>query len=249
MLAEREVEVLIVFEDRVTDPELVESYHELMTPEESARQQRFRFPKHRHQQLLTRALCRTALSLYTGVEPKDWRFEAGEFGKPDITEPKGFDWLRFNLSNTDGLIACAVTRGRELGVDVENMQRKGETVAIADRYFSELEAAALNALPESQQRERFFRYWTLKESYIKARGMGLKIPLGQFSFHVDEEPIRISFDPRLADDPARWQFRQRKLSERHMLAVGVDRGAESDLDVRVRRFVPLQPLDDEGKRL
>ena len=90
---------------------------------------------------------RTTLSLYAEVDPADWRFEAGEYGKPDVCEPKGLGWLRFNLSNTDGLIACAVTRDHELGVDVENMKRRGETVSLATRYFSPTEVASLKALP------------------------------------------------------------------------------------------------------
>lgn len=239
-----EVHVWTVFDDRVTDPELIASYHELLTPEESARQQRFFSPKHRHQQLLTRALCRSVLSLYTGVDPADWRFEAGEFGKPDVVAPAGYAWLRFNLSNTDGLVACAVTRDCELGVDVENMQRRGETVAIADRYFSASEAEALKALPESEQRERFFRYWTLKEAYIKARGMGLKLPLGQFSFQLEEGAIRISFGPEIEDEPSAWQFHQEQVSERHMLGLGVRRGGASDLEVRIRPLIPLLPPEE-----
>jgi 4'-phosphopantetheinyl transferase len=76
--------------------------------------------------------------------------------------------------------------------------------------------------------------------------MGLKLPLAQFSFHVEEKPIRISFGPKLEDDPARWQFSQRKLSERHMLAMGVDRGSEPDLEVRIRSFVPGLPLEESA---
>src|SRR6185436_18685723 len=101
--------------------------------------------------------------------------------------------LHFNLTNTRGLVACAVSVAHaEVGVDAEALDRSGETVAIADRYFSTEEVRALRALPESAQRQRFFAYWTLKESYIKARGLGLRLPLDQFSFRLGES-IGIAF--------------------------------------------------------
>src|SRR4029078_6585429 len=114
----------------------------------------------------------------------------------------------------------------DVGVDVEDRTRKGETVQIADRFFSPVEVAALRALPEERQRERFFDYWTLKEAYIKARGMGLAIPLDQFSFLLEPDmPIRIAFDPRLADDPLAWQFEQFALGGSHQTSAAVRRGA------------------------
>ncbi len=245
-LGEGEVHVWTLREDQIDDPELIASYHELLTPDESARYARFRLPKGRHQFLLTRALARTVLSLYADVDPAVWRFDTGEWGKPEVSSPAGYGWLHFNLAHTDGLIACAVARSCAVGVDVENMQRSGETVAIAERYFSESETEALRALTEAEQRERFFRYWTLKEAYIKARGMGLQIPLGQFSLRLEDDPIRISFDPRLQDQAEDWQFDQLRLSERHMLALAVHRGRGRDREIRVRPFVPLLPLEVAG---
>ena len=148
--------------------------------------------------------------------------------------------LRFNLSNTYGLIACAVTLDRELGVDVEDTERPGETVSIADGFFSRQEIAALRALPPDRQRSRFFDYWTLKEAYIKARGMGLAIPLDQFSFSLDDGPrIGVAFDPALGDDASTWQFEQFALSPRHRTSAAVRRGPGPDLRFVVRRTVPL----------
>src|SRR6185503_2215825 len=148
--------------------------------------------------------------------------------------------LRFNLSNTEGLIACLVADDREIGVDVEDLERRGETVAIADRFFSPLEVAALRAVPEERQRARFFDYWTLKEAYIKARGMGLAIPLDHFSFVIEPgAPIGIAFDPRLPDDPSTWQFAQLRPTARHVISVAVRRAGEPDLRLVVRRTIPL----------
>ena len=125
-----------------------------------------------------------------------------------------------------------------LGVDAENLDRASATSDIAAHYFSPLELRALRALPLAQQRERFFAYWTLKESYIKARGLGLALPLEQFSFLLDDPPqIRIAFDSRLSDEPSRWRFALLSGSEQHLVAVGVDTGGVP-LDLRAVRYVP-----------
>jgi len=129
---------------------------------------------------------------------------------------------------------------REVGVDVEDMTRPGQTVEIANQFFSPTEVAALRALAGGAQRHRFFEYWTLKEAYIKARGIGVSLPLEWFSFHLEPgRPVRISFDPSLDDDPLSWQFAQFRLTPRHIGALAIRRRAGSDLDVQVRRTVPL----------
>lgn len=226
--------------DEVTSPELMAAYLRLLAPDERARRDRYRFDRNKREYLLTRALVRTVLSRYADVSPAAWEFRANEYGRPEIAAPE-HAWIRFNLSNTEGLVAILVARDVEVGVDVEDVNRHGETVAIADRFFSPIEVAALRAQPEARQTARFFDYWTLKEAYIKARGMGLAIPLDQFSFLIDEgAPIRIAFDPRLADDPATWQFDQFALTNKHQTSAAVRRGAGAP-DVRfvVRKTIPL----------
>ena len=135
-----------------------------------------------------------------------------------------------------------VTKDRELGVDVEDIQRPGETVAIADRFFSPLETAELLRQPMHKQRDRFFDYWTLKEAYIKARGMGLAIPLDHFSYHLENpQAIRISFAPQLPDNPARWQFSLRTLAGRHRIATAVERRPdEAPVEIQMMKCVPFE---------
>ncbi|MFO0566294.1 MAG: 4'-phosphopantetheinyl transferase superfamily protein [Polyangiaceae bacterium] len=193
-----------------------------LTRDELARHRAFRFERHRDQFLLTRALVRAALSSYVGLLPERWRFTLGAHGKPRLATDTPFP-LDFNLSNTDGLVVCAVTAGTEVGVDVEDSERPGETSSVASRYFSEREVRDLFALPSEQRRARFFEYWTLKESYIKARGLGLALPLEQFSFVLDAAAIRVVFDPRLGDDENAWWFHSSTPSPRHTLAIAVRR--------------------------
>jgi 4'-phosphopantetheinyl transferase len=229
---------------------LLRTYRALLSPDEIARNQRFVFPKGRHEHLMTRALVRTILSAYRpAVDPRAWQFVANPYGRPEIARPTAQPVLRFNVSHTDGLIVCLLAADREIGVDVEDTTRANiGLVEIADRYFSPAEVAALGALPEAARPDRFFDYWTLKESYIKARGLGLRLPLDQFSFHLGThhqgtgEPIRISFGPGIDDDPATWQFSLGRLSARHRLAIAIRRQLdEADLAIRIRSIVPLRP--------
>jgi 4'-phosphopantetheinyl transferase len=239
-LTRSEVHLWYTFPDVLTDPQLLHSYWMLMTPDERERQQRFRFEKGRHEYLVTRALVRTVLSHYAAVTPHEWRFVSNAYGRPEIASPSYHLRLCFNLSHTDGLIVCIVALDREVGVDVENLDRPGETVEIADQFFSPTEATALRSLPLAAQRQRFFDYWTLKESYIKARGMGVSLPLEQFSFHLDAGcPIRISFDPRMNDHPHSWQFAQLQISPQHLVAIAIRRGVDPDLTLTVTSTVPL----------
>src|SRR5581483_6909574 len=164
------------------DPALVARYRSLLSADELARMERFRFEERRHEHLVTRALCRLTLSRYAAVEPAAWQFDANRHGRPEIAAPDPGIPLRFNLSNTSSLVACAVTLGTDVGIDVEETDRRGETVAIAERYFSAKEAPALLAWPGDKQREGFSALGRLKKASFRTRGAGLAIPLPPFSF-------------------------------------------------------------------
>lgn len=189
---------------------LLERFDRVMTEEERERQQRYRFEKDRLSALVTRAFVRDLLSRYADRQPEEWRFAKGERDKPEIIDPP--IPLCFNLSHTRGLIICAVTLHNDIGCDVEYIDRNNDILNIADRYFSPEETRELFSLPAAEQRSRFFDYWTLKESYIKAWGLGLAIPLEDFTFHiggsenaVENRNIRLSFAPKRIDYPDLWQ--------------------------------------------
>jgi 4'-phosphopantetheinyl transferase len=236
-----EVHVWYVMTDQVTDERLLPTYYGLLNPAERERNSRFVFPSGRREHLVTRALIRTTLSRYhPTVDPRAWQFTTNAFGRPELASPLCEPRLRFNLSHTDGMIVCLVAADREVGIDVENvMRRQVDGVDIADHYFSVTEVADLRRLPRSEQRDRFFDYWTLKEAYIKARGLGLQLPLDQFSFHLGHGlPISISFGPRIADDPASWQFDLQRLTPSHRLALALRRHDEPALAVRIWPVAP-----------
>ena len=207
----------------------------MLTDDERARTDRFRFARDRRISLVTRALVRVTLSRYCDVPPAQWRFRPGDHGRPEIAAP--VSPLRFNVSHTRGLVVCLVGWGRALGVDVESLDRPRRWLDLAERFLAPAEARAVRGLPAARRPLRFLEYWTLKEAYVKARGRGLTLPLAGFWFDLPartEDGIRIRFTPAVDDDPARWQFSLDRLGAGHVVATAVDRtGTER---VRIARY-------------
>jgi 4'-phosphopantetheinyl transferase len=223
-------------------PELALRYRALLTPQELAQHSRFYFEKDRHRYLVTRALSRQVLSCYMPVELQAWRFEAGHYGKPHLVDPAGLAReVDFNISHTDGLVVFGIYCGKALGVDTESMQRVAP-IEVAEHSFSAYESQRLRNLPPPEQAMRFWELWTLKESYIKARAMGLSLPLDQFSFDLDTPgSISISFADGFQDHPSRWQFWQLRPTEHHLLSVCAEAPGTNSSPIRlsIRETVPL----------
>lgn len=199
----------------------LEDYCEgLLTGEELEHYRRLK-ADHRLEYLVSHALLRTTLSRYLPGEPGDWQFRRNEFGKPElVADIAGAEQLRFNLSNTNGLVLCAVSGGADLGVDVEFHANSQGLLEVADHYFSELELAGLQGLSEAEQEQAFFRYWTLKEAYIKAKGEGLSIPLDSFSFVLGASDT-VHFIPPPGDAQTDWSFQLYYPGEEYTAAVAV----------------------------
>jgi 4'-phosphopantetheinyl transferase len=207
----------------------------LLDEAERARRERFHFDRHRRRFEVSHALVRRSLSRYAPAPPEAWRFREVGRGRPEVAGPEAGAGLRFNLSHTDGLAACGVVRELDLGVDVEAASRVRRHLEIAERFFSPRESAGLRALPAEQQPGRFLDLWTLKESYIKGRGLGLALPLDGFSFLLEEGAPRLLFERDLEDRPDDWQFSLSRPTAGHRLAVAVRRGRRPALRIRVAR--------------
>ena len=221
------------------DDELTAQQVELLASDERERLARLRFRRDQRMFVATRALVRTVLSQYADVDPKQWRFKADDYGKPHLVEAPLSIPIHFNLANTRGLIVCAVSAIHpRVGVDVERLNRRQDIVRLAERYFAEPEVRSLNESPTEQQLKRFFMYWTLKESYIKARGLGLSIPLDKFWFRLDDPSIRVEFDDDIDDDETGWRFALLELDPYYLIAVGADTRSAKPVGSRTAHLVP-----------
>jgi 4'-phosphopantetheinyl transferase len=162
------------------NPTRIPELKEVLSPDERARAERFRFDKDRNQFIESRAALRLLLSQYLNISPTGLIFAKGAYGKPALANGQSNSGLRFNLSRRDGLALVAVARNREIGVDVELIRAGLPIFEIASVSFSENELAQLQRLPEAQQAAGFYNCWTRKEAYVKARGEGFSFPLKQF---------------------------------------------------------------------
>lgn len=216
----------------------------LLNAAERERCARYAFMRNRIESTAARALARSALSRYAPIAPRDWTFGSGEHGKPEIVGPAGAPPLHFNVSHTEGLVACLVARGRAVGVDVEFLGRRSDIALLARRCLSAAEQRSLWALPQTAQPQRFLVHWTLKEAYLKARGIGIGLPLAQITLLADDDPeeptaapTHFDLGPDVGDTPARWQFGRFPLSAQHLGACAIERNG-GDALVRICEVVP-----------
>lgn len=144
-----------------------------LSPDERERAVRFSVSEPRRQFVFGRAVLRQLLGACLDVEPATLALGYQPRGKPFLDQPSSRGDFRFNLSHSGRLVAIALARGREVGVDVESIHRLEDWSLLAERIFSSRELCELRALPKTQQRDAFFNGWTRKEAYLKATGEGL----------------------------------------------------------------------------
>ena len=207
-LADGDVHVWLAALDQ--PPPLLEQLARTLSDDERTRAERFRFEQHRMRFVVRRGLLRTILGSYLNTDPGRLRFGYGPRGKPSLPAPPPDQPLHFNLSHSQGLALYAVTRGREIGVDIECVRPLADVEAMAQQFFSAQENAALRAVPPEQRLETFFRFWSCKEAYVKARGDGLALPLDQFDIILtSDEPPRVVDRTAGEAEPVRsWTLRE-----------------------------------------
>lgn len=194
----------------------------LLDDGERAARARFLVERKRHEHLVTRVLVRTVLGARLGVAPASLRFVENAHGRPLLPEPAP---LRFNITHTEGWVGVLVSDASEVGCDVEALARAPTLLRLAPTVFAPSELEALRALPEVQQPERAVRLWTLKESYIKARGKGLALPLDQFAFEVTADgAVRLEVAEALGADGARWRF-ETTVRDGYVISTAVEAGS------------------------
>jgi 4'-phosphopantetheinyl transferase len=186
----------------------IERLRATLAPDELARADRFSFLRGRSEYVIGRGAVRAILAGYLDTSPADILIRAMPQGKPCLASPSSD--LRFNLSHSGQLALVAVARGREVGVDVEEVDADSDLerrLALARRFFSPAEVAALESLPAASQTGAFYACWTRKEAYLKARGGGLS--LGLAAFDVSLRPGEPAALLATRDDPAqaaRWSL-------------------------------------------
>lgn len=176
----------------------------LLSPDERVRASALATERLRGRWIVARAGMREVLARETGVSPEALRFAYNEFGKPSLCG--GMKELWFNLSHSDDVAVLALCAA-PVGVDVERIGAPLEDVA--QDYFSNDEAAAVLALPESQRADGFYRFWTAKEAFLKALGTGFSRSSTSFTVaYPPDAPARLVDAPWLDGSIEDWRFEQ-----------------------------------------
>lgn len=201
-----------------------ERLYRFLDPDEQSRADRFRFPKDQRHFTIARGVLRLLLGRYLEKDPEELDFAYNRYGKPTLRQELNPAQLQFNLSHSGERVLYAFALRRELGIDIEWINRHiGEMDQIARRFFSPHENRALFALPEEQRQTGFFNCWTRKEAYIKARGKGLHLPLDEFDVTLTPgEPARLL---ATRDDPShasRWVMQTLTPGQDYAAALAVE---------------------------
>jgi len=155
-------------------------WEQILSADERSRAARFHFARDRQFFTATRAILRMILGSYLDSNPSELVLQYSEKEKPSLHPSSSADQLEFNVSHSGSVAMLAFSRGRAVGVDVEQLRDNFDHEAIARRFFSAEERGQLAALSPAERYHGFFRCWTRKEAYIKAHGAGLSLPLHQF---------------------------------------------------------------------
>ena len=181
-----------------------------LSPVERSRADRFSFLADRSRYVTAHAAIREILGQYLQFAPAEVPLSVLPNGKPVLAPEVNGALLEFNWSHSHDLALIAITSGRRVGVDVEHIRSgidENEMNTIAAHAFAPEEAAALHALPAHLHSRAFFRCWTGKEAYVKARGEGLRKPLKQFAVRVaPDQPAALLYDEADAHATSRWSL-------------------------------------------
>lgn len=205
---------------------------EILSEDERVKAARFHFERDRRRFIKAHSALRIILARYPGMPetrqrdaayprargeensalncgPAELEFELNGYGKPSLVSRPKPSGLRFNLSHSHGIALIALTRDREVGVDIEFMRPDFAGGEVAEHFFSPLEVAQLDSVSPALRTEAFFNCWTRKEAYIKARGEGLSLPLAEFDVTlIPDSPAAMVGNRLDPGEVSRWAFQE-----------------------------------------
>lgn len=191
-----------------------------LSEDELYRAYRFRFPRDRARFIAARGILREILGRYLHTPPERVRFGYNAYGKPELLDAEERERVRFNLSHAGRMALFAFAPEREVGIDVETLRGDLAVEDMAAEFFSRSEVQTLLTLPAGVRTRAFYNCWTRKEAYIKARGMGLSLPLGSFDVSLaPSEPAVLLATRGDERDASRWSLREIDVGAAHVAAL------------------------------
>lgn len=202
----------------------LDSFKTLLDDNEINSADRFHFKKDHDRYVISHGALRIILARYLNVEPQSIVYEKASHGKPFLKDHPEF---KYNLTHSGQMVLCAINLEKELGVDVEYLDKKVEYIELADRFFESNESAFIARQQGDALKHAFFKTWTQKEAFIKAIGLGLSFPLK--NFRVEAAPdlpgdlIAVNDDVLRVSD---WRLESFQVADDYFGAVAVDVSVE-----------------------
>ena len=212
----------------------------MLPADERERFHRYRHPLTAHQFLAGRLLIRGWLEAVSGTAAVEWQLVEGTRGRPAIAHPPSA-WS-FNLAHSGGLVACALSLLPDVGVDLEHLDRRPMDRDLYRRFCSPTEIADIERQPEDARITRFLTYWTLKEAYLKARGLGIAVQLADVEFSIDGPRPSLTLRGSLEDADPGWAFALFQPSPRFLLSVAAPQPIGTPRPGFDVRALPLESL-------
>jgi len=158
------------------------------------------------QRATRRFYLRLLLGAYLGLPGKDVHINRRIKGRPELDSTQSKGELDFSVARSSGCYLIGISSGATIGVDLEIATRRaGNPLALARRYFSKDETAALTRMNEAQLHRAFMHTWSCKEAIVKASGLGIANQLCRFSVDVDPENPPAVLDMQ-DDHHGAWQL-------------------------------------------
>lgn len=187
----------------------VRHYQKILSEEEREYVNHFNNHEDRMRSAVGKILIRKLLAQYMNISEETVVISKGRYGKPYIDNEVS---IQFNISHSGKMVLAAVSREIIVGIDIEKISQLPEYISLAEHYFTVNEWKNIAA---ADSIELFYDYWTAKEAYVKAVGMGLSKDFRSFwiigSSVIDNSAQQIPWTGQEIEVPALWTGRKIKV--------------------------------------
>jgi 4'-phosphopantetheinyl transferase len=195
-----------------------------LSKDETERADRFYFEKDRTQFIVRRGILKQIISKYLEIDPKNLLFEYNRFGKPFLNSNSPKHDFRFNMSHSKNMALYCISHQKDVGIDIEYIQKDIEFLQIIDRFFSHNEKKFIQKINIDKRKEAFFKIWTRKEAILKALGKGISFPLEKVdvSFNKDNFITRINDNDYGQCTESSWYVKDLLPTEDYVASIAIE---------------------------
>jgi len=167
--------------------ELLSKCYSALTDVEKSRIDYYKFKPSQDNFMVSQGGLRMLLSAYFNIAPQEVKIGRHNKGKPYSIDDYS---LTFNISNSENRVVYAISRAGEVGIDLEFIRPLPDLEELIDKNYTIKEAAYIRKI-KSEQLQRFFKFWTVKEAYLKAIGEGMRLTPDSLEFSVENGNFKL----------------------------------------------------------